>query len=721
VFASPFTVQTWRTATLWVGAIYLLAAAVLLRGILRKSRPARPAVPEVVAGVLLVGLGVWLRYARVATLHNGRLTMDEAWIARTYVGSIVNLEPVLAGVTDMTYAFLLDCWYGVVGLAPLSARYFNATLGALGLGFLFAALRRLLDARSALWATVFLALSTYAVYFSIFAIEHVSTLSFLPLNALLLARWIERPSPLRGILLGLGIGVSYFTFAGLVLGYFCLASCCTVMLLAEILWRGRLPEGGLPSARAIAWVMVPFLAVFGGGLSLHHRLFPGAALFQGGGALAPSEQAYRENTPLLLHELFVGSRSWNLPFHSMPFIETTLWPFILLGAVLLWRRRPGWPWRGLVLSALALFAFLPISGANVGMRRGVYLLFPTYVLAGAGAAGIVGRLGGLAGTFAILGAIVLPTYHQLTFGWREGVNSNYGTDFGGAPIPDPLLIEALRSGDVIMSGGEFTHGWDQARHVYFAKLLARHGVVPRDRTLKFIDKGDDRSPVGPQAVLLTWQPSQSLDPIARPRRLCVRRPDLRQAQPGVPTALHLVDAAHAGADDACPWSEGGDRWVTSCARLGGRFALSRLVHRFSCQSAYCGAERPDFVFVEPGSISFALKRPPGDDAVRLLVKVRDMHAVMRLNTVSVNGREVGRMEGSGTTNEPAFSFDVPPEAQGRSPIWQVTIGPGDMRIKSGFDVKWAALVPADGPLTDGDVCPERFCIGDGAESVCEPE
>src|SRR4029453_16025874 len=122
---SPISVALWSRLTLYVAALYAVGLLVLLRSMLRNRRHRPVTWVEVVPCVLLIGAGIALRFLRVPALHGGSLSPDEAWLSRTYVANAVDLAPVLAGVTDLTHALMLDAWYHVVGLQPLSSRYFT--------------------------------------------------------------------------------------------------------------------------------------------------------------------------------------------------------------------------------------------------------------------------------------------------------------------------------------------------------------------------------------------------------------------------------------------------------------------------------------------------------------------------------------------------------------------------------------------------------------------
>src|SRR6185295_3765587 len=138
---------------------------------------------------------------------------------------------------------------------------------------------------------------------------------------------------------------------------------------------------------------------------------------------------------------------------------------------------------------------------------------------------------------------------------------------------------------------------------------------------------------------------------------------------------------------------------TSCARLGARYGLSRLIHGFTCVNAYCGPDRVEFVFVEPGSVSFTLRRPRAPDGplpVRLVFQVLPASVEKRTNNVFLNGQLLGLMDAAHLKPPNVFSFDVPPEAERPEDAWTVSVAPGDDPVKAGWDVSWAGLEVVDG-------------------------
>src|SRR5262249_31296041 len=155
-------------------------------------------------------------------------------------------------------------------------RYYTATVSLLGLVCFFAALRLLFDARTATWATIFLAISTYAVYFSVFALETAGLMLFVPLNALLLVLWLRKPSLLRSLVFGLSLGLSLFTYPGVILGYLALLAGWLLCWTVECIQRRTLIAAGpFESVPRGAWVVatVGFAGVALTGATLHNRVY----------------------------------------------------------------------------------------------------------------------------------------------------------------------------------------------------------------------------------------------------------------------------------------------------------------------------------------------------------------------------------------------------------------------------------------------------------------
>jgi hypothetical protein len=291
-----------------------------------------------------------------------------------------------------------------------------------------------------------------------------------------------------------------------------------------------------------------------------------------------------------------------------------------------------------------------------------------------------------------------------------------------------VLLDHLRQHDVVVSASEFSHEWDRDRHIAFARLAVRHGLLPADgHTLTFLKEDSPAfaaAVTGPDTVVLTWRPVQVLN-ATRPHQLCFRLRDLETSSDGkTPNVLHLTDAAHATGEDICPWSGVATRSLTSCARLGGRYGLSRLLHGFACEKAYCDNDRPEFVFVQPGSVSFVLKRPRPDPPLvtpplRLVVQVQPAAVEKRSNAVILNGHRLGFMDATHLRGTDIFSFDVPEVADVAKDPWQVSIGPGDDPEKAGWDVRWAGLEVADEQPPGAAGCPTRACVRDERGEICQ--
>jgi hypothetical protein len=276
-----------------------------------------------------------------------------------------------------------------------------------------------------------------------------------------------------------------------------------------------------------------------------------------------------------------------------------------------------------------------------------------------------------------------------------------------------------------MSSQEFDHLLDQKRHVAFAELAVRHHAVHNRHSVRFVSE-DDAASILPllqqrDVVFLTWQPEQILRSLG-PRGICFAFGDVAGRQPGTPTALHFVREEQATKDDACLWSA----WVkpATCARLGYRYELSRLVHGLTCARAACDHIRSEFVFVQPGSVSFRLRPPPesqADGGVDLVLRVLNARNEQRVNVVSVNEYTIGRIDRTHATGDQTLRLRVPPQVtMGRDDVWTIRLGPGGEANKAGWDVFWAALVPA----TASDVvanaeCPENFCVSDRFGEICD--
>ena len=708
-------------------AVYLVAAAALAIARRPQARAGRPfTLPELVVIGLLLAVAAELRFGHVTTLHNGRLTQDEAAITRDYVAAIVNWEPVVTGASYLTHAWLLDGWYALAGVGTYSARWYTATGAAIGLVCFFAALRLAANARVAAWATVFLAVATYAVYFSVFALETAGVMLFVPLVLLLAVLWLRRPTVVRSAALGLALAASLFTYPGVALGWTSIVAGCALGWIATVAARRAIRGTGAPLADVPvrSWIAaaLPFVAYFAAGAILHRRFyFRGMGFLQGGGSLTMSWPVYRAAIPILARDLFVETTTWNLLFRSVPFVDRILWPFALLGTWVAWRRWPGWVVRGALLSPLVLFFIIPFGGGNPGMRRGIFILFPFCACAGVAVDELAARFGGTVAAVVALVALAQPIWFQATTGRTQWKSELFGADFGAIAIPEDLLLETLRQHDVVLSGEEFVHPWDRARHVDLVRLARRHGVL-RDstHTLRFVAP-DDPSLLAsvrehPGTVLITSVPAVTVAGLARQTGVCVRIGDLQGDARTV--VVHLSAPPDATAGDLCAWSGGEDRAVTTCARLGYRYKLSRLVHEVACHAAACDPNRDEFVFASPGSVRFRLRRPgPPGGPVRLVLGVNDPRPFRRENRIAVDGHDVGRVDGDHVADD-RVALDVPPDA-GAGDVWTIEVaGPKDPD-KIGFDVRWAALQPGTDGGPSGVDCPPILCVRDANGAVCD--
>jgi hypothetical protein len=409
---------------------------------------------------------------------------------------------------------------------------------------------------------------------------------------------------------------------------------------------------------------------------------------------------------VLLRDLFVETDSWNLLFRHTPFFDWTYWPFALVGAACVWTRYPGWVSRGIVASVVLVVLLAALCGPYPGMRRAVFLLFPLCAFAGLGVDELYARVGSRAASVLVLAAIAHPVYFQATIGRAQWRTAAFGQSFGGDPIPDRMLLDALEKHDVILSADEFANGWDRNRLLHYWKLALRHGALrQRQHTLGFASAADPAHVVAlaeqPDAALLTWNPDRVLPALAEAAGLCFGRADLDQR----PALIPLTTASRATSGDVCLWRGGPRSAPSGCVRLGHAHRFSKLRHAVSCESAYCDDSRPEAAYVEPGSVSFRLGAPPRGRPVRLVVQVAVLPPWDRENRVFVNEREIGAIDGQGLDVAGRLRIDIPPAAALDRDVWWVKLGPGGHPGRVGWDVVWAALV-AKG---EGEVC-----IDDGA-------
>ena len=707
--------QLWTGVGLALTFLYLMGAGVLIAtGDSRwpEQRPWRGVEMILCAAILLAAAS--LRFRHVETLNGGLLTMDEAQTTRTYVSSVVHFEPAEFGATFLTHAWLLDTWYRVFGIGTYSPRYFTAVVGLIGLLFFFATLRLLFGAFVAAWGTAFLAVATYAVYLSVFAIETGTLMLAVPVGAFAFVAWLRGPTLLRSCALGLAIGLSLFTYPGVLVGYAAIVGgwvlCAAVQRFSRRANGGAGPLALVP-ARSWGVALLSLAVVFLAALILHVRVYaPTHGLFHGGGSLSASAGAFRAAMPALLRDLFVETDSWNLLLRRTPFVDWTYWPFAVLGAACVWKRYPDWISRGVLLSMVLVVLLVPLCGSNPGMRRGAFLLFPLCACAGVGVGELRIRVGSPAASVLVLAALAHPIYFQTTIGRGQWTTASFGQSFGSKPIPDRMLLDILEKHDVVMSADEYASSWDRNRLVHYRKLALRHGALPpHAHTLGFADAADPSGAAAvaaePGAALLTWDPERVLPAIAGGAGLCIGPSNLDER----PALVPLIIPGRATSRDVCLWRDGPLSVPSRCVRLGHAHRFSKLAHDVSCENAYCDASRPEAAYVEPGSVAFRLGAPPPRAwPVRLVVQVTVLPPWARENRVFVNERDIGAIDGAGLDAAGRLRIDVPSAAAVDREQWSVRLGPGGHPGRLGWDVVWAALVAKD----EGEVCTD-----DGAPSA----
>ena len=714
---------------LWTGAgiaLVPLGCALLLalglRGAPRGGGADRPHRAEWLLCLLLLALGAYLRIADLDRLHGGRLTGDEAHLDRIYLFQMLTLQPSFNGGTYLTHALLLDLWHHAFGFTPLAGRHFSAAVGALGLVFFFLAMRATLGLRPALWGTALLSIALYAVYFASFALEPIHALCFPPLLAWLGVRCRQRPSLGRGLALGIALGLSLFTYPGLLVG---LASVAAGWLLAALgpLGRRGLAQPGVLLAhlpwRVLLGAALASGALLAAGAGLHERYYGagGGFLFRGGGGLDPSPYSWASALAILLRDAFVETATWNLPYRHAPFLEWTFWPLALAGGVLLWRRHGHPAGRGLVLSIPIALAVLPFTGATPGMRRGVFLLLPVTALAGLGAAWAFRRLGPLRGSL-LLGALVAqPLVYDLALGRGFARQSNFLEDFGAAPIADAVLLDQLRRHGVLVSSDEFAHEWDRRRVQAFPFLARRYGVLDTAHDVRLLAEADPAFLAGltdgSGAVAATWQPAFLLRSLARAQPLCFQV--VRPVDADGPAFLRVTSPGAAGPQDVCLGGTPERLAPTPCARLGANHVQSMLAHRVECSLAGCSARHMDHLFAHPGAISLELKPPPDAGRGPLWIAFRILYSQVdqRENFVTLNDRPVGMLDERRLRQGERAALEVPARARRRAGSWLLRVGPTTQPGKLGWDLYWAALVkPGPGePLDDAIARVEREACG----------
>ena len=492
---NPWTLSAWSIA--------LALTFVIIREH-RRSSPdfaladTPPVRTEILAALLLIGVGLTLRFAFLGEFFGGRLTGDEQLAPFIYTSTVVHGEEARNGATHLTLALALDLWYKVFNFSPLAARALSATLGTISLIFFFLGLRLAAGIRLAMWSTAFLSVSLYGIYFSKLAFEIGWVLFIPPILFFLLVSAYQKRSPLLSASAGLMFSLGLFSYPGVLLATI---SVIAGMAISYLIFRRKAPL----EWRNHHWWLITLAFVVGSvpftafALYQHFAILgERQALLMGGGALSFTIASLLSGWYAVLYDALFSSSSWYLIYSGMAFFDTALLPLGIYGIFMLWRaathadREKRWIWYGLFLSIPICIAIIPFTGPYPGMRRALFVLLPYSVALGGGLIFLLHAITAQNAALAITGsmrnhpsykvfglsilmlAVAHPIAYQFTAGREITRWMSITEGFGKARIPYSFILEALKTHDIVLDQEEFGGYFDGLIYTHYPRLYKRY-------------------------------------------------------------------------------------------------------------------------------------------------------------------------------------------------------------------------------------------------------
>lgn len=676
---------------------------------------------EIIVVLLIAMIGIFLRVYDLDNFLGGELTSDENLDSVITASSVLNFEPTYTGSTTITHILALDLWYHVFGFTPLAARSLSVFISLLGILFYFFALKSLSCARVALWTSALLLISTFGTYFSKLSLVCYWVLFFLPLLLFLYSCYNERQSLFLASVIGLITGIALFTYPGFILGIISLILGWSLGII--ILWirRPYSPQYFVGLGRkllhlfsGLVFFSIPLMI----GYYLHNTVYAGnKLLFESGGSFNFSLSTYFTDLAKVLFDLFIEGRSWYIwVFPKMPFVELTLWPFIIFGTIVLWRTDHSWKLRGIILSIPILILLIPITGPYPGMRRGIFVLPVIYLLSSIGIVNVLDAvfsgtipakdsnssstskiLGESITTFILILTIIHLLYYEITFA-REGTIRNFGTGYLKERIPYYLLLDTLEFSNVYLEKKEFWGYFDGEMYVKYPRLAERYGLVKRPlRKVYFFDKFDEEIERDVFSYDKNWsiitrkiKTTEKLNE----RGICV---DLGNYPKN---GILIIIPRKLGSDSQyerwCYEYEDLDHSVLSSMDFAYNDVKSKIIHRMDCEGHYCNdPTRPNFLYSEKTRVSFLIRRPEKKNYSQILyLQFRILYStpLVRENSISVNGQNIGSLTSCNVVEKSLAKLRVPESVHKEDDIWKIEIKPSLNPKKLGWDFFSAELV-----------------------------
>jgi hypothetical protein len=659
--------------------------------------------------ILLLAVGLFLRFAYLGEFMGGRFVADENLVAVYYVTSLMEGEPNRFGVGKAAFGIVADAWYRLVGFEVYNARLFSALQGALGLGFAFLGARRVAGRRTALWFTALLAVALYAIHFSKLALAIACVLFLGPVLFWLVARYLTGGGPGNLMAAGVVAGLATFTYTGLPLGMLATAGGVVLVWLTDCL-RGRrlLLDDVRDLYKPVLWTAAGLLPLLALGALWHESLSQPGVNFTGGGSLDLRPTTLATALVEILEDLFVAGNSWFLVYRKVPFVETALLPVALLGAVTAWRRPNNLLIRGVIVSLPVLVLINTATGPYPGMRRALFLLLPFYYLV---ALGIVHMLDGssrrenpgswpssaASRVFVLLLGIAL--IHSLAYQFSNGratARVNFGEGYIRERISDEYLLRLLEDRHVVLDGREFEGYFDEILYRGFAARAVRYGLLTNSSTrIHFLDEPRDPYVASladrSDWVFLSWQRGRMFR-LSEDHPVCISR-DLLASRAGIPYSAYPESAQLADSDRVlCLGDEGWLARVGESVQLGYRHLEERFYHHLECENALCDPSRQDFVHTgNKGAVRFVLRVPPRKKQFVLRLQVTHASDDRRARVV-VENRFLGLLESSRVGTDHSAEFPLSSALVRDKRVVRVKLqGTGEPGFQ-GWDVVAAALL-----------------------------
>jgi hypothetical protein len=661
---------------------------------------------EFYTAIILICVGLFLRFAYLDEFLGGKLTSDENLLTVIYLSTVVHGEPSVHGATHLACALTLDLWYQLFGFTPYTARAYAATMGAIGLLGLYLGILGALGKRTALWGTAFLSVSLFGIYFSKVAFDVGWVTMVYPVTFALIVWSLRKRSYLLAACAGLFASFGVFSYPGIILAAFAillgLAATYTFKLKSAATKPMCRVHAKLYATMALSAIPFAIYAV------AKHKMVLGAGgqpLLMGGGGLSLTWKAYADGILQVLRDSFIDADSWYLQFREMPFFEFALMPLAALGLMRFFRDRMTRPWFAAFYAVPILMLLVPMSGAYPGMRRAIYAVIP-YSIAVAGGLMVVIESTCKHGmvfrvlTLIIVGLSVLhPLIYQFTLG-RAQVKWNIGEGFSRPRIPTDFLLSTLKTKDVILERNEFDSYFDARIYHNYPRLYARYqkdsGVSHEVMLIgqPTTDASPDEFSQQAGKVFMTWD-NYKVTQLIKNGKLCVPS----QAM-DVSSNLQPYWGVVAGPNNNC-----GAIPALILPAMGSSLSMhfdkvARLVHELHCTAEYCGADRPEFIYAAGGDVSFLLQ-PKNDEIPSMLtVEINESNTPGRENAVLVNNVPIGLISiGTLDATKQFARIPIPVAARLSNGPWTVKLL-APPAGKPGWDVRNVAIGTGELPPID---------------------